>query len=145
MASGNAEWRRWLAEQNGEAPAKKPRAKPKHTESRLQEGCVRWFRLQYPKYARLFFSIPNGAKMDPKHAVFMVREGMLKGVADMMLAVPAGGYHGLFIEFKTNSRDSQQSDDQVAFQAAAQAMGYKYIVVRDAEQFVHEIYTYLHQ
>ena len=29
-------------------------------ESKIQQACVRWFRLQYPKYAGNLFSVPNG-------------------------------------------------------------------------------------
>lgn len=31
-----------------------------HEESRIQQACVRWFRMQYPRFARLLIAVPNG-------------------------------------------------------------------------------------
>ena len=43
--------------------------KMKSKEAQLQTTCVRWFRLQYPEYARLLFAVPNGGKnqVQPLH------------------------------------------------------------------------------
>ena len=35
-----------------------------HEESRIQQGCVRWFRYQFPNLARLLFAVPNGGRRD---------------------------------------------------------------------------------
>lgn len=69
-------------------------------EAQLQSECVRWFRLQYPKYAALLFAIPNGGSRNILEAYNLKRQGVVSGVPDLMLAVPNGRCHGLFIEMK---------------------------------------------
>lgn len=77
--------------------------KRNHPESALQRVCVKWFRLQYPKYANLLFAIPNGGRRSRIEAAIMKGEGVTPGVPDLFLAIPSGiwGLHGLFIEMKS--------------------------------------------
>lgn len=78
-------------------------------ESTLQSVCVKGFRLRYPQYEDLLFSIPNGARIGgrigkkgfPILASILKAEGMTEGVPDLLLAFPTGGFAGLFIEMKT--------------------------------------------
>ena len=48
----------------------------------------------------LLFAIPNGGHRLPSVAVAMKREGLKKGMPDLMLPVARCGYHGLFLELK---------------------------------------------
>lgn len=78
-------------------------------ESTLQSVCVKGFRLRYPQYEDLLFSIPNGARIGgrigkkgfPILASILKAEGMTEGIPDLLLALPIGGFAGLFIEMKT--------------------------------------------
>ena len=36
----------------------------KNEESRIQQSCIRWFRLQYPEHRLRLFAVPNGGKRD---------------------------------------------------------------------------------
>ncbi|HHH1657050.1 TPA: VRR-NUC domain-containing protein [Yersinia enterocolitica] len=48
--------------------------------------------------------IPNEGKRGPKAARDAKRLGLRKGVPDLFLALPRGGYAGLWIEMKVKSR-----------------------------------------
>lgn len=110
----------------------------------LQVACVRWFRMQYPKYAKLLFAIPNGGKRHLKTAIAMKAEGAQKGVPDLMLAVPKVNdyplYFGLFIEMK--SATGRLSPEQKAYLVALQIQGYKTAVCKSFDQFKQTIEEY---
>lgn len=111
----------------------------RHEESTLQIGCVRWFRYQYPKLT--LFAIPNGGNRNLITAMTMKREGVLAGVADLFLAYPSKGYHGLWIEMKTAK--GRQSPEQKQFQFLMECNGYKYVVCRSFQEFKEEIEKYI--
>jgi hypothetical protein len=56
-------------------------------------------RRQYPDL-RWMHSVPNGGVRSPRTAGRMKAEGVRRGVVDVFLDVPKGGYHGLRIELK---------------------------------------------
>lgn len=120
----------------------KKRKKPKEEEHRLQCACVRWFRLQYPEYAHALFAVPNGGRRDATTAAKLKAEGVLAGVADLILLKSNPDYGALLIEMKSST--GCQSDSQKTWQKAiCQHDEYKYIVVRSFDEFRHEIDTYL--
>lgn len=113
----------------------------RHDESRIQQSCVWWFRHQYAPLSRLLFAVPNGGRRDAVTGAILKAEGVVAGVADLILLFPSSGYHGLCIEMKT--RRGQQRDTQKEWQAAVEKAGYKYIVCRSLEQFMGEVRSYL--
>lgn len=113
----------------------------RHQESIIQQNCVKWFRLQYPKLARLLFAVPNGGARRPIEGKIMKAEGTLAGVSDLLLLYPSKGYHALCIEMKTEK--GRQQPSQKLFQRAVEEMGYKYIICRSFDDFVNEIRGYL--
>lgn len=110
-------------------------------ESRIQQACVRWFRLRYPRYAGLLYAIPNGGKRNAVTGAILKAEGALAGVADLFLSVPNRFYHGLYIELKTPK--GRQRVSQKAFQEAVEGEGYKYALCRSLDDFVAEVERYL--
>ena len=76
----------------------------RHIESQIQQNCVTWFRLQYPKISRLLFAVPNGGARNAREAAIMKGEGVTAGVSALILLFPSGGFHSLCIEFKTPAR-----------------------------------------
>ena len=72
------------------------------------------------------FAVPNGGSRNLLEAVNLKRQGVLKGVPDLMLPVPAHGYPGMFIEMKAES--GRLSPEQVDFIAFLRLAGY-YVVV----------------
>lgn len=112
-----------------------------YKESNLQINCFRYFRLQYPRFARLFFAVPNGGKRNAREAARMKVEGVTAGVADSILLIPSKGFHGLCIEFKTEQ--GRQSVFQKEFQTEAEQQGYQYKIVRNFDEFIETIENYL--
>ena len=113
----------------------------KNEESKLQSACVQWFRLQYPSVARLLFAIPNGGSRNPATGSILKREGVVPGVADLMLAIPSQGEPGLFIEMKTPT--GRQSKSQAEFMLCVTAQGYRYRIVRSLDEFIETIKDYM--
>lgn len=119
----------------------------KRSEHQEQVATVSWFKLQYPKFKKHLFAIPNGAHLagDPKVRAIkmnkMKAEGLLTGVSDLFMMVPMGGWHGLFIEMK--SKGGVVSDDQAEFQGAAHLIGYFCAVCYSFEEAKNVISDYL--
>lgn len=115
----------------------------RHVESNTQIAAVRWFRYQYPHLARLLFAVPNGGARDRVTGAIMKAEGVVAGVADLLLLVPRGGYHGLCIEMKT--RTGRQSESQKEWQQEVEAQGYRYVVCRSEIDFRNAVKVYFHE
>ena len=108
-------------------------------EHRIQAACVRWFRL---KLAARLFAVPNGGRRDGITGARLKEEGVLAGVADLILLVPNADYHALLIEMKTPK--GRQSESQRAWQrAVAGNDDYLYVVCRSLEEFMKKIEEYL--
>lgn len=114
----------------------------KHLEAHLQQACVAWFAMQHYELSGLLFSSLNGMRCSPTQARTAKAEGMVAGVADLMLAVARHGYHGLFIELKNGSH-GRQSKTQEQWQAKVEAQGYRYVIIRDFYSFRRAIEGYL--
>ena len=115
--------------------------KPKNDEHKLQSAAFKWFRLQYPNMVHNLFSIPNAAKRTKRIGVYMKEEGLLPGVADVVLMKSNKFYGACFFEFKTPK--GRQSDTQKEWEQKITADGYKYVVVRSLEDFRREIKQYI--
>lgn len=113
----------------------------RHEESIIQQNCVKWFRLQYPKLALVMFSVPNGGARRRIEGAIMKAEGVTRGVADLLLLYPSKHYHGLAIEMKTQK--GRQQPSQKIWQRAVEDTGYKYVICRSFEDFQSEINAYL--
>jgi hypothetical protein len=72
--------------------------KARRSERDEQRALVAWFKLQYP--GELLFAIPNQLVRGKLGALVAVRDGVVAGMPDVMVACSRGGYHGLFIELK---------------------------------------------
>ena len=85
----------------------------KHQESTLQTACVRWFRYQYPNL--IIYAVPNGGSRNVREAQRLKAEGVLAGVADLVVLLPQG--KSLYIEMKV--KGNRQTDNQKEFQKKA--------------------------
>lgn len=117
------------------------RRHPGHAEDDLQMQCVRWFRLQFPKLARLLHHSPNGGRRDAREGARFKHMGTQAGFPDLILLVAANGYHALMLELKT--RTGRQQDTQKEYQQLVEAQGYRYVVIRSFDQFRETIKDYL--
>lgn len=111
----------------------------KNIESQIQQACIRWVRLEYPRL--VVYAIPNGGHRDAVTGAILKAEGVLAGVADIFVAKANKYHHGLYIEMKTAK--GRQADSQRAFEQAVTREGYRYELCRSLEQFVTIIRTYL--
>lgn len=130
-------------------------------ESYIQQGAVRWFRLQYPHLANLLVHIPNEGKRTMKYikgrlvctgGAKLKAEGMVKGASDLVLFVPNGEFHALCLETKVEEeyyekgkrkvKRTYQSQEQKDWQSEVEKQGYKYAVYRSVEEFISIIRDY---
>nr|DAL02852.1 MAG TPA: Nuclease [Caudoviricetes sp.] len=114
----------------------------RHIESNIQKQCVQWFTLQFPDIRPLFFAVGNGGARRRVEAAIMKGEGVTAGVADIIMLYPNKRYHGLCIEFKTKT--GRQSESQKLFQRKVERAGYRYIIIRDIENFIREVKAYIY-
>ena len=124
-----------------ERPGKHRHSSP---EGRIQAECFAWFWNTYPQYRKLLFHVPNeNDRADSNIIQGAIRKslGVVSGVADLLLLVPSGRYHGLCIEMKDEK--GRQKPAQAEWQAIVEAQGYKYIICRSLEQFKIIIKEYL--
>ena len=133
-------YKRLLAQQEMNAR----RALPRHKESALQKQCVAWFRAQYPKHALMLFAVPNGGGRSRTEGAIMKGEGVTAGVSDLILLEARGGWGALCIEMKTRSKNSRQAASQKTWQAATEAAGNRYAVIRSLEAFQALVTEYMH-
>lgn len=125
-----------------DARGKRNAKKTAPTEHALQVGCVRWYRETYPQWWDLLIAIPNGGKRNIGVARKLQAEGVIAGVPDLFLAIPAGRFHGLFLELKNGkSNDTTANQRRVMLNLSLQL--YKTEVVRTHEEFVKKIQEYL--
>lgn len=111
----------------------------KNIESQIQQACIRWVRLEYPRL--IVYAIPNGGKRDAVTGAILKAEGVLAGVADIFVAKANKYHHGLYIEMKAPK--GKQVSSQRAFERAVSLEGYQYSLCRSFEDFRAVIKTYL--
>ena len=123
------------------ANTERPRKRPSDEEHRIQCACVQWFRYQHPECRHNLFAVPNGGRRDKTTGAKMKAEGVLAGVADLILLKSNANHGALLIEMKT--RIGRQADTQREWQRLIERDGYKYVVCRSLEDFIREVDTYL--
>lgn len=94
------------------------------TENQEQMTLYKWsqqpsVRRQYPEL-KLMFHIPNERHCDPQQGKNLKRMGVRSGVPDLFLPVPRGRYHGLWIEMKTETGHTSDTQEWWGEQLAAQ-------------------------
>lgn len=121
------------------------------SESTTQQAVVKWFR--FAKFelrvedARLLFSIPNGSFRGKDRVAAAMNaqrlkvEGMLPGAPDLFLAVARNGYHGLFLEIKSEGKNLEPEQRQVALLLSK--AGYFVGMARSSEEAIQVITRYL--
>ena len=120
----------------------------KQRESKLQQNCVHWFKLQFPRYRMLLVSSVNGAMLQgtpeerAKRWKRLESEGAVPGVSDLFLFVARGGYHGLCIEMKIEGNG--QSPKQKEWEALVVEQNYKCVVCKTFDSFEKTILEYLY-
>lgn len=112
------------------------------TEHAEQVALIKWWRLQHPDKATLLIAIPNGGARNLRTGVMLKAEGTCKGVPDLLLAIPCGGRHGLWIEMKRRA-NSYATPEQKAMIATLRSVGYDAAVCQGWEAAKTKIEQYL--
>lgn len=112
-----------------------------HTESNEQIAAMDWLRLQHPDVALHTMHIGNERKSSYYAGYIMKRMGVLKGASDIFMAWPSGGYHGLFIEVK--SQIGKPTPEQKIFLERMNAKGYHACLCYGADEMMSTITWYL--
>lgn len=90
------------------------------------------------------WAIPNGGARSKATAWCLRFEGVTRGVPDLMVAIPAGPFHGLFIEMKrANKRLSRISPEQREWLERLNGQGYCAVVCYGAAEAKRQIINYL--
>ena len=115
-------------------------------EHNIQCACVRWFNYQWPEYRGLLFAVPNGGARSKATAGKLKAEGVVPGVADLILLVPflqecVQYFNGLCIEMKTSK--GKQSQEQKDWECKVMEQGYEYRVIRSLDEFIEVVDSYL--
>lgn len=93
-------------------------------EDREQIAIMDWsltVRNQYPEL-KLLYHVANERKCSPQQGQLLKRKGVKRGVPDMFLPVPRGGYCGLYIELKADG--GRVSKDQAWWLKELEEQGY---------------------
>jgi hypothetical protein len=92
-------------------------------ERAMQKAVVQYIDKRYPAIGNLCFHVPlELLRRDDKSAGMFHALGARAGVADIVMLVPRGCYHGLVIELKVPRR--RPTDNQCRFLESARANGY---------------------
>lgn len=113
----------------------------KHQEAQLQTACVRWFRLQFSRYSQLLFHIPNGGSRNIIEAKRFKEMGVVAGIPDLFLSVAKKGFHGLYIEMKSDR--GRLNDNQKEIHILLRNQGFAVEVCNNFDDFVRIIFEYL--
>lgn len=115
------------------------------TEYNHQKNVFAWAKQpsvhsQYPELS-LLFHIKNETKEGSKQVAMDKAAGVKRGVPDLFLPVPAGKYHGLFIEMKKEY--GKTSSDQLWWLAHLKENGYACAVCYGWQQATEVLLWYL--
>lgn len=79
-----------------------------------------------------FYAIPNGGSRHLWEAVKLKRTGVVAGVPDLCIPVPANGFHGLYIEMKKKN-GGVASEKQLEWLDFLNKQGYKAEIANGCE------------
>lgn len=105
-----------------EAPARKPKnprqgiqpALPLPTEHDVQVAFFQWWKFYSAAHKIpecLCWANPNSTP-DARDRQYKTAEGLRRGVPDVFLALPRGGFHGCFLEFKRTPKSPVNAEQK---------------------------------
>ena len=109
------------------------------TETQEQKQLVQWCRTD-PRF-QFLFHIPTESVGGQGWMVRNRQMGVRAGVPDLFYPVPAGGYHGLFIEMKTEK--GRLDPKQKRWIEILEAFGYKCVVAHGWEEAKNALLEYV--
>ena len=127
------------------SPQTPPRARNREREGEEQAQLMDEVDLRFPEIAHLLIHIPNGGTRKNRYEGWRLkRQGVRKGVSDLLLPTARGGYFGLWIEFKAAPPfDAAVSDSQEEWQEFMRNEGYCARVCRGVDEALAALGEYL--
>lgn len=103
-------------------------------EKDIQKALFAWKKthLRECPILNALFAVPNGIWTFKSMAAEMVRQGLTKGIQDVIFLAPSadGKYHGLLIEIKIPSEKAVESDEQIYYRHFFAELGFRTEVFR---------------
>ncbi len=113
------------------------------TEFQECKAFVQWADYQ-PSIGQYLFHIPNEGERNEWERKKQHDQGLRSGIPDYMLAIPASGYHGLFLEMKrSGTQNHKRRDSQTEWIRKLNERGYRAVFVHGAEEAITEVKNYL--
>ena len=121
----------------------KRRAKPRELERPHQVALIKWVRTVRDIFPalKLLYAVPNGGKRNLRVARKLKAEGVLVGVADLCLPAARRGYHGLYLEMK--SEEGVATKEQKEFLRGVSAEGYCAVIAQGVDEAKATLKWYL--
>jgi hypothetical protein len=112
----------------------KKRAKPRELERRRQVALIKWVRAVQDAYPalKLLYTVPNGGFRNLYVAKKLKAEGVMAGVADLCLPAARRGYHGLYLEMR--SEEGVATKGQKAFLRNVLEEGYCAVIAHGVDE-----------
>ena len=109
-----------------------------------QIAIMNWAEWKMAEHPDLYwlFHIPNGGHRNKATAARLKAAGVKRGVPDLCLPKPRGGYHGLYIELKADSK-GRPTPDQKKWLEQLAAAGYRAVLCHGYDEAVSEILAYI--
>lgn len=105
----------------------------------MQKCVMQWVRM-HPSIAKHIIHIPNEGKRSYNTGKLLKAMGMRAGVSDLFIAFASHGYHGAWLELKTEK--GRISEHQHIFMQDMQDAGYFTAVCRSFDETVDRIRWY---
>ncbi len=122
----------------------------KNEEAILQSQAFVWLHNEHEETRGLFFSVlnettPRNMSKKEQEILGAMRKirGVVAGISDGILLLPKGQYHFCCAEAKTTSKNSRQSEAQIAFQRNVERVGGYYFIYRTLDEFKEKMKWYL--
>ena len=121
----------------------KRRAKARELERPHQVALIKWVREVKNIYPvlKLLYAVPNGGDRNLCVARKLKAEGVLVGVADLCLPAARRGYHGLYLEMK--SEEGVATEEQKEFLRGVSGEGYCAVIAQGVDEAKATLEWYL--
>ena len=115
----------------------------RNLEHSIQVALTDYVAYKHPGLYRsiAFFAIPNGGARSPATGAMLKAEGVRRGVFDLMVCVPRGMFHALFIELKAGK--NKLTPEQKIFMESRIADNYSCVVCYSLDEAIKALEQYL--
>ena len=113
------------------------------SEAEEQMAVIKWAELMSNKHTCLkwLYHCPNGGSRNVAEAANLKRMGVKAGVPDLCLPYPSNGFHGLYIEMKTDK--GRLTAAQRDYLEWLNLNGYKAVMCKGAQEAIDVLWNYV--